>query len=56
MKEEWKNFKEGNWQKEIDVRDFIQKNYTAYEGDDTFLASPTEKTKKVWDKCSELLK
>ena len=54
--EQWKNFKEGNWTKSIDVRDFIQKNYKQYNGDDSFLAPKTEKTKKVWDKCEELLK
>ena len=54
--EQWKNFKEGNWTKSIDVRDFIQKNYKQYNGDDSFLASKTEKTKKVWDKCEDLLK
>ena len=54
--EQWKNFKEGNWTKSIDVRDFIQKNYKQYNGDDSFLAPKTEKTTKVWDKCEELLK
>ena len=39
---------EGNWQKDIDVRDFIQKNYTPYEGDESFLADATEKTKHLW--------
>lgn len=56
MKEEWLNFKEGNWTKEVNVRDFIQKNYTLYEGDESFLSGITEKTKKVWDRCTELLK
>ena len=54
--EQWKNFKEGNWTTSIDVRDFIQKNYKQYNGDDSFLASKTKKTEKVWDKCEELLK
>ena len=54
--EQWKNFKEGNWTKTIDVRDFIQKNYKQYNGDETFLAPKTKKTEKVWDKCEELLK
>ena len=44
----WAGFTEGNWQKDIDVRDFIQKNYTPYEGDETFLAPATEKTKHLW--------
>ena len=54
--EEWNSFIEGNWQKEIDVNDFIQKNYKQYEGDESFLETPTEKTKKVWGTCEELLK
>ena len=52
----WEGFVKGNWCNEIDVRDFIMKNYTCYEGDDSFLVGTTDKTKKVWDKCSELLK
>lgn len=54
--EQWKNFKEGNWTKSIDVRDFIQKNYKQYNGDESFLAPKTTKTEKVWNKCEELLK
>ena len=46
----------GVWQKEINVRNFIQKNYTLYTGDDSFLQPPTEKTKKVWGRCEELLR
>ncbi|MGQ4569533.1 pyruvate formate lyase family protein [Dermabacteraceae bacterium P9123] len=45
----WEGFAEGPWREEIDVRDFIQRNYTPYEGDASFLAGPTEKTLKVWD-------
>ena len=56
MKEEWKNFKEGNWVKEIDVDSFIQENYESYDGDEKFLSAVTSKTKNVWDKCQELLK
>ena len=52
--EQWKNFKSGEWQSEINLRDFIQKNYTPYEGDSSFLAGPTEKTKKLWDEVLEL--
>ena len=52
--EEWKNFKSGDWQSEINVRDFIQHNYTPYQGDETFLKEPTEKTKKLWNKVLEL--
>ncbi len=54
--EQWRSFKEGNWTKEIDVRNFIQLNYTQYDGDDSFLESTTEKTNKVWTKCKALLK
>ena len=48
-------FKGGEWQRAIDVRAFIQKNYTLYEGDDSFLAQPTARTRKVWDKCEALI-
>ena len=47
--EGWEGFKEGSWTDQIDVRDFIQKNYTPYEGDESFLEGPTEKTLRVWD-------
>lgn len=50
---EWEGFEPGNWQEEIDVRDFIQKNYTPYEGDAEFLSGPTDKTKRVWDHLEE---
>lgn len=53
--EAWQGFHQGKWTKEIDVRNFIQKNYTLYEGDDSFLEGVTDKTKKVWDKCHELI-
>ncbi|WP_156204730.1 formate C-acetyltransferase [Candidatus Syntrophocurvum alkaliphilum] len=52
----WDNFRPGLWMHEINVRDFIQKNYTPYDGDESFLESPTETTKNLWDKCTELLK
>lgn len=52
----WNNFKGQLWKKEINVRDFIQENYTPYHGDDSFLADSTEKTKKVWSKLTELFK
>ena len=55
MFKQWENFKTGNWTREIDVRDFIQKNYAVYEGDKSFLATPTAKTKKVWDKAEALI-
>ena len=56
MSEAWRGFKEGSWTNEVNVRDFIQKNYSYYDGDESFLAGISNKTKKVWDKCSELLK
>ena len=51
---EWNGFKKGNWSKVIDVRDFIQKNYTPYEGDSSFLEGPTESTKKLWNEVLKL--
>ena len=50
------SFVGGKWQQEINVRDFIQKNYTPYEGDSSFLAKPTEATTKLWQECCDLLK
>lgn len=55
MLNEWNGFNDGVWAKKINVRNFIQKNYTLYEGDDSFLADVSQKTKKVWNKCEELL-
>ena len=55
MQEAWEGFKEGIWTGEVDVRDFIQKNYTPYEGDDSFLAGPTERTKELWGEVLDLL-
>ena len=52
--EQWNGFTLGDWQDEINVREFIQKNYTPYEGDSSFLAGATEKTKKLWDEVLEL--
>lgn len=51
----WEGFVKGNWTREINVRDFIVKNYTEYVGDDSFLAGPTERTKKVWNKVYNLM-
>ena len=56
MFEQWNGFKVGKWQDEINVRDFIQLNYTPYEGDESFLAGPTDRTKKVYEKFDALLK
>ena len=50
----WEGFQRGKWQKEIDVRSFIQSNYTPYEGDSSFLAGTTEKTKELWNTVLEL--
>ena len=54
MRQEWDSFKGGVWEKEINVRDFIQKNYTPYEGDESFLAGPTKSTKELWAQVMEL--
>ncbi|BCN32830.1 formate C-acetyltransferase [Anaeromicropila herbilytica] len=56
MKAEWSGFAGGKWENEVDVRDFIQKNYTLYEGDDSFLAGPTKATTTLWDQVMELTK
>ena len=56
MYQQWKGFTTGQWMKEIDVRDFIQKNYTPYEGDGSFLASATERTQKLWEQVTALMK
>lgn len=53
---EWEGFKKGKWKNEIDVRSFIQSNYTPYEGGAEFLEGPTESTKKLWDEVLELYK
>lgn len=56
MRQEWNDFKTGSWTKNVDVRNFIQTNYTPYEGDDSFLAGATEATTKLWAEVSELFK
>lgn len=50
------DFKSGRWEEDIEVRNFIQKNYTPYDRDESFLAGPTERTRKLWEKTSELIK
>lgn len=52
----WEGFKPGHWNDDINVRDFIQKNYTPYDGDESFLEGPTERTNKLWGKLQELQK
>ena len=54
MRQEWKDFTPGVWQNEINVRDFIQKNYTPYEGDESFLQGPTKETTELWDQVMDL--
>lgn len=56
MKSEWIGFKPGKWTDSVNVRDFIQKNYTVYEGDDSFLAGPTQATKDLWAQVMDLSK
>ena len=56
MRNEWKEFKGGRWETEIDVRDFIMNNYTPYDGDDSFLKGPTADTTALWNEVLELMK
>ncbi|MCR4927778.1 MAG: formate C-acetyltransferase [Lachnospiraceae bacterium] len=56
MREEWKGFVGGKWERTVDVREFIQKNYTPYEGDSSFLEGPTEATNTLWAQVMELTK
>lgn len=56
MRKEWNGFVGGNWETDIEVRDFIQKNYTPYNGDESFLAGPTPATDKLWSKLQQLQK
>ena len=53
---QWDGFNKGNWTETVDVREFIQKNYTPYEGDDSFLANATDKTSKLWNIVLDLYK
>lgn len=52
----WRNFKDGNWNKEIDVSNFIKLHYTYYDGDESFLETPTDRTVSIWEKVENLLK
>lgn len=56
MRDEWRGFKSGVWEREINTRDFIQKNYSPYEGDESFLVGPTDATKALWEQVLELSK
>ena len=51
----WDGFRGGEWQRRIDVRSFIQGNWTPYQGDDSFLSGPTQRTRQVWSRCEQLL-
>src|SRR5246127_2734254 len=53
-KEAWRGFKPGLWQRDINVRWFLQQNYTPFDGDDSFLAPATERTKRIWKKLEDL--
>ena len=54
MRTEWRGFKGNKWQSEVNLRDFIQNNYTSYDGDETFLAEPTQATDTLWGMLKEL--
>ncbi|MFL6557427.1 MAG: pyruvate formate lyase family protein, partial [Bacillus sp. (in: firmicutes)] len=54
--EQWNGFTKGAWSKEVNVRDFILKNFTPFEGDHSFLAGPTDATTKLWEQVMELTK
>ncbi len=56
MRPEWKDFVGGNWETEVNVRDFIMKNFDLYEGDESFLAGPTQNTKDLWAQVLDLTK
>ena len=56
MRKEWRGFKGTKWTEEVNLRDFIQNNYTAYEGDESFLAEPTDATNVLWGRLQELQK
>ena len=56
MRQEYSGFRAGNWEREIDVRDFIQLNYTPYSGDASFLEAPTAGTKELWEAILKLFK
>lgn len=54
MRQEWRGFKGSKWTDEVNIRDFVQNNYTAYDGDESFLAGPTDATNTLWGKLQEL--
>ena len=56
MRTEWRGFKGNKWQSEVNLRDFVQNNYTSYDGDESFLAEPTQATDTLWGMLQELQK
>ncbi len=56
MQNEWRDFNGGAWENEVNVRDFIQRNYKPYDGDSSFLEGPTEDTTALWQDVLELSK
>ena len=56
MSNAWRGFKGSRWKDDVNVRDFIQENYTPYDGDEGFLAGPTEATDRLWERLQELQK
>ena len=54
MKTEWRNFNGTKWQQEVDLRDFIQQNYTSFNGDESFLVGPSQATSTLWKELQEL--
>ena len=56
MSNAWRDFKGSRWKDDVNVRDFIQENYTPYDGDESFLAGPTEATERLWGRLQELQK
>ena len=56
MREEWRGFSGTKWLDEVNMREFIQANYTGYDGNEDFLAGPTEATDKLWGRLKELQK
>ena len=56
MRTEWRGFKGNNWKSEVNIRDFIQNNYTSYDGDESFLVKPTKATEELWETLKNLQK
>ena len=56
MTNAWRGFRGDHWRDDVNVRDFVQQNYTPYDGDESFLAEPTDATRKLWGRLAELQK